>query len=158
MSWAIYNNWLNGGCASDYKCILSLWWYCLSCLPLSRHGSLLIVKSLFLLTRLSNPNSNYCYNILLLGTTRPITSSSRILWLLCKGLENARGSTRKTWLLDFDRSVTGAIVSPDDPSTVYTLQLQWSMVNPRTQRAIPNKSFLSRLLWPLLISCSTMQA
>jgi len=61
---------------------------------------------------------------------------SRTLQLLHKGSKNAYGSTRKTWSLDFYRSPTGITVSPDDPSTAQ-LSLAHTMVDPRTQRAVP---------------------
>ena len=61
---------------------------------------------------------------------------SRTLQLLHKGSINAYGSTRKTWSLDFYRSPTGITISPDDPSTVQ-LSLAHTMVDPRTQRAVP---------------------
>ena len=61
---------------------------------------------------------------------------SRTLQLLSKGPKNAYGSTRKTWSLDFYRSPIGITVSPDDPSTAQ-LSLAHTMVDSRTQRAVP---------------------
>ncbi|KAF5350173.1 hypothetical protein D9756_009147 [Leucocoprinus leucothites] len=67
----------------------------------------------------------------------PLTrQQSRTLQLLGKGSKNAFGSTPKTWSLDFYRSPTGITISPDDPSTAH-LSLAHTMVDPKTQRAVP---------------------
>lgn len=60
---------------------------------------------------------------------------SRILQLLGKGSKNPPGSTRKTWSLDFFRSPTGLIHSPSQSSA--QLSLAHTIVDPRTQRAVP---------------------
>jgi adrenodoxin-NADP+ reductase len=68
--------------------------------------------------------------------TKPTRQQSRLSQLLAKGSKNPFGTTPKTWSLDFYRSPTGLTISPDDPSTIH-LSLSHTMVDPKTQRAVP---------------------
>ncbi|KAF9035195.1 FAD/NAD-P-binding domain-containing protein [Panaeolus papilionaceus] len=67
----------------------------------------------------------------------PLTrQQSRVFQLLQKGSKNPFGTTSKTWSLDFFRSPIG-LVPPTSTKPSSQLSLSHTMVDPKTQKAVP---------------------